>query len=114
MKNFIKYICFTLVIILITSFSLTACSDSDTKQLRKAQKAIIKIGDQFLDYKITTEEASDRLESIALPASDTSGARLLDILKSSLEYEFKIGKSGEPDFDAIKDDIDKIKDVDIE
>lgn len=78
-------------------------------QIEKAQSKIVSIGEQFLDYELTIDEAKSQLESISVPTSDGTGGRLLSGDKDYLEYLIVKSRHNNNIFDEIKEKIQYIK-----
>ena len=71
-----------LVVILLLTFS--ACKEKS--QIEKAQEKIVSIGESFLDYELTVDEAREQLESIVIPEIEGNGDLYLETDKGYLSY----------------------------
>lgn len=78
-------------------------------QIEKAQEKIISIGEQFLDYEITRDEAKKQLESITIPSTEGNGDLLLSVDKDYLEYLIIKTGTNNKIYDEIKEKIKYIK-----
>ncbi len=106
MKKF-AYISFILVFICVL---FVGCG-KDKTQIQKAQDKIVEIGEQFLDYELTADEAQEKLESIIIPESEIyENAKLyLECDRDSLVYYIVEAKSGIGDYKSIKEKLNSIK-----
>ena len=82
---------------------------SEQSQIEKAQSKIVSIGEQFLNYELTIDEAETQLESIANPSTDCSGASSLSADKNFLKYLNVKSRNNKTVFDEIKEKIQYIK-----
>lgn len=98
-----------LFVLMVTLVAALFVGCGNKTQIEKAQAKIVSIGEQFLDYELTREEAKKQLESIAIPSTEGNGALYLSADKSYLEY--LIIKTGTNDkiYDEIKEKIQHIK-----
>lgn len=95
---------FILLLTLSLLLSLSACSGSP---IEKAQQRAVSIGEQFLDFKITTEEAVKQLSSIKVPETESDGAFAL-----TYDIEDLIELIADPDatHEEIREKVKEIKD----
>ena len=102
-------------IILLTgvmAFTFGGCEEKT--QIEKAQDKIVEIGEQFLNYELTADEAKERLDSVIVPVGDGLGFSILDTRKDFLSYLILKSKSGMSTFDEIKEKITDIKESNYE
>ena len=94
-----------LSLMLIVTFS--GCKEKT--QIEKAQEKIVSIGEQFLDYELTIDEAREKLDSIVIPEIDGNGDLFLKTDKNALSYLILKTKTNSSSFDEIREQIDNIK-----
>ena len=99
-------------IILIFIFLVTFCGCKSKTQIEKAQEKIVSIGERFLDYELTIDEAVEQLENIFIPSTDGSGSLIFSVDKDYLMYLILKTKSNSDNFDKIKETIQDIKQKD--
>lgn len=105
----------SLIILLagIIIFSFGGCGNEET-QLQKAQNKIVEIGEQFLDYELTADEADEKLDSILVPTGEGMGFSSLERDKSYLSFLIIKSKNGNATFTEIEEEIKHIKESDYE
>ena len=86
--------------------TFTGCGKT---QLEKAQSKIVSIGEQFLDYELTIDEAKEQLESIVVPPKEKNAIWNLDNDKSHLEYLILKSRNNSTVIDEIEGTIQNIK-----
>lgn len=101
-----KIISFVLMLIFITIL-IVGCGS--ITQIEKAQEKIVSIGEQFLDYELTVDEATKQLESITIPSTEGNGAFYLKTDKNYLGYLIIKTKNNSTIFDEIEEKIQYIK-----
>lgn len=95
---------------LITIFAATLLVGCGSKtQIEKAQAKIVSIGEQFLDYELTREEAKKQLDSITIPSTEDNGDSFLSVDKDYLEYLIIKTGTNDKTYDEIKEKIQHIK-----
>ena len=94
-----------LVVILLLTFS--ACKEKS--QIEKAQEKIVSIGQQFLDYELTVDEAREQLDSIVIPDIEGNGDLYLKVDKDYLSFIILKTKNGGSSFEEIQEKIKYIK-----
>jgi hypothetical protein len=100
--GFMKKLCAALLAAVML-FSLCACGEKTP--FEKAKQRAVEIGEQYLDYEITDEEAIERLEAIRVPETEGNGQLYLSASISALAFKIRT----EASYEAIKDDIESIK-----
>ena len=103
-----------LIVLLIglTVFTFGGCGEKS--QIEKAQDKIVEIGERFLEYELTADEARERLDSVLVPAGDGLGYSNLNTSKDFLSYLILKSKNGMSTFEEIKEEITHIKETDYE
>ena len=98
-------------ILLVLAFvlSLSGCGEKEKTPLEKARDRAVSIGQSFLDFEITAEEARTQLDSIAVPDRHGEG-RYLSIRISLLSYQLIDGLH-DLDYEKIADTIESIKKI---
>lgn len=94
-------------LVLFLSFSalfLTGCAEPTA--IEKAQKRAVEIGEQYLAYEITAEEADEMLGSILVPETEGNG----DVyLSADIDYlSFIIGKY-DTTYEDVQDRVEFMK-----
>lgn len=97
--------------------SLVGCgSDKPTTAIDKCRNKVVEIGQQFLDYEITADEAKEQLNSIIVPETETGrgstslradiGMLVFMILDAKNPY------SNDYTYDDIAERVSRISDTD--
>lgn len=102
---FKKQLSFILILVFVTTLFI-GCGKT---QVEKAQDKIVSIGEQFLDYELTIDEAQEQLESIVIPPTEGAGGTLLDSQKDYLEYLILKARNDSTLFEEIKEKVQDIK-----
>lgn len=100
---------FLVVILLLTFF---ACKEKT--QIEKAQEKIVSIGQQFLDYELTVDEAREQLDSIVIPEIEGNGDLYLKTDKDFLSFIILRTKNNGSSLEEIQEKIEFIKSRDYE
>lgn len=95
--------------ILILVFVATLFIGCGKTQVEKAQDKIVSIGEQFLDYELTIDEAREQLESVVVPPKDETAIWSLDSDKDHLEYLILKARNNSTLFEEIKEKVQDIK-----
>lgn len=103
-----------LIILLIGLTVLTFGGCGEKSQIEKAQDKIVEIGEQFLDYELTADEARERLDSVIVPVGDGIGFSSLDTSKDFLSYLILKSENGTSTFEEIEEKIMHIKETNYE
>ena len=103
---------FIILLIGVTVFAFGGCNEKS--QIEKAQDKIVEIGEQFLDYELTADEAKERLDSVIVPVGDGLGFSSLDTSKDFLSYLILKSKNGMSTFEEIEEQITDIKESNYE
>lgn len=103
-----KKICIVLFAIILI---FSSCSQEKT-QIEKAQDKIVEIGEQFLDYELTVDEAKEKLDSISVPETEGNGSVYLSADKDFLAFLILSTKTNSATFEEIQDKINYIKNND--
>ena len=103
---------FIIFLIGLTVFTLGGCGEKS--QIEKAQEKIVEIGEQFLDYELTADEAIERLDSVVVPTGVGPGFSSLDTSKDFLSYLILKAKNGTSTFEEIEERITEIKESNYE
>lgn len=98
---------FIILLIGVTIFTFGGCGEKS--QIEKARDKIVEIGEQFLDYELTADEAKERLDSVIVPGGDGLGFSSLDTNKDFLSYLILKSKNGRATFEEIAEKITDIK-----
>lgn len=101
-----KILSFVLMVVFISTLF---CGCRNKSQIEKAQEKIVTIGERFLDYELTIDDAVEQLDSIILPKTDGYGYLLLDSQKNYLTYLIIKSETNTFIFDEIKEEIQDIK-----
>ena len=103
-----------LIVLLIgvTVFTFGGCGEKT--QIEKAQDKIVEIGEQFLDYELTADEAKERLDSVIVPVGDGLGFSSLDTSKDFLSYLILKSENGMSTVEEIEEQITNIKESNYE
>lgn len=85
-----KVFCGVMAAVLLVSL-LVGCGSKELTPIEKAQARAVEIGEQYLNFEITGEEARKLLYSIKVPAVETGNGQLsLDV---DIDYlAFLVGK----------------------
>lgn len=87
---------------------LTGCKEEPTA-IEKAQQRAVEIGEQYLAYEITADEADEMLDSILVPETEGNGSLYLS---TDIDYlSFIIGKHGAT-YKDVQEKVDFMKDRD--
>ena len=92
-----------LALAMVLCLSLAGCGATP---IEKCQQRAVSIGEQFLDFEISEEEAIERLESLRVPETEGNGQLYLDCDIDALAFSIRIGSS----YEKIKDRVDSIRD----
>lgn len=103
---------FIILLIGVMAFTFVGCKEKT--QIEKAQDKIVEIGEQFLDYELTADEARERIDSVIVPNGDGLGFSSLDVDKDFLSFLILESKSGMSTFEEIEEKITDIKVSDYE
>ena len=87
---------------------LILCGCGEKSQIEKAQDKIVSIGERFLDYELTVDEAREQLESIAIPEVEGNG-ELLSVNRDYLSFLILKTKTNTATFEEIQNEIDYIR-----
>ena len=101
------------VLFLTVVLILGLCSCEKT-QIEKAQDKIVEIGEQFLNYELTANEAEEKLDSIVIPETEGNGSLHLSVNKDTLSLLILKTKTNSATFEEIQDKINYIKNSDFE
>ena len=96
-------------ILLVGVMIFTFCGCGEKSQIEKAQEKIVEIGEQFLEYELTADEAREKLDSVIVPVGDGFGFSNLDTSKDYLSYLILKSKNGRATFEEIEEQIMNIK-----
>lgn len=78
---------FAIVILAATLLSLfVGCGQKEQEPIEKAQAKAVEIGELYLEYEITGEEARKRLDSIKVPDTEGNGQIYLEADISALSF----------------------------
>ena len=88
-----------LFLVVISLLMFSACKEKS--QIEKAQEKIVSIGQQFLDYELTVDEAREQLDSIVIPEIEGSGDLSLEADKGYLSFIILRTKNGGSSFEEI-------------
>lgn len=97
----------TFLLLVAMVLLLSACSEPTP--IEKAQQRAVSIGEQFLNYEITEDEAKAALDSIKVPETEGSGGLSL---KVDIDYlSFIIGKElgGAATYEEIEEKVEWIR-----
>lgn len=100
-----------IVVTILTMFlvlTFFGCGSEKT-QIEKAQDKIVQIGEQFLDYELTVDEAREKLESIIIPETEGNGKLFLSTDRDYLSFLILKTKTNSATFEEIQDKIDYIR-----
>lgn len=101
-----------LFLLLALCLALVACGGKAKTPIEKAQAKIVEIGEQFLNYELTADEAKEKLDSILIPDTDDNNDTYLEAHKGALVFQIIKSKTGSAGYDDVKDKIDWIKGFD--
>lgn len=87
---------------------LILCGCGEKSQIEKAQDKIVSIGERFLDYELTVDEAREQLESITIPEVEGNG-ELLSVDRDYLSFLILKTKTNTATFEEIQNKIDYIR-----
>ncbi len=98
---------FALVSVLVLLFTFAGCAK---EPIEKAQAKIVEIGEQFLDYEITADEAREMLKSVMVPPAENyeNGQLYLEVDRDFLAWLILKGDS----YEDIADKVESIKKAD--
>lgn len=110
-----RRICLILLTMVLV-LGLCGCSEIQIEktQIEKAQDKIVEIGEQFLEYELTVEEAKEKLDSISIPETEGNGKIYLTADKNYLVFLILKTKTNNATFEEIQDIVDEIKNSDYE
>lgn len=97
------------VLILVGILLLTFSACKEKSQIKKAQEKVVSIGEQFLDYELTIDEARAQLDSIVIPKIEGSGDLSLEVDKNYLSYIILKTKTNSSSFEELLEKIEYIK-----
>lgn len=89
-----------IMLLAVVSVLFVGCEKT---QIEKAQDKIVSIGEQFLDYEITADEAIEQLDSIAIPSTGDSLGLQVD--KDYLGYLILKTQTNRATFEEIDEKI---------
>lgn len=98
---------FITLLIGVMIFTFGGCSEKS--QIEKAQEKIVEIGEQFLNYELTADEAIDKLNSVIVPSGNGAGFLSLDSNKDYLSYLILKSKNGHATLEDITEKVTEIK-----
>lgn len=84
---------FLLLLVLCMLFSVAGCGE--LTPIEKCQQRAVRIGEQFLNYEITEDEAVEQLESLRVPETEGTGQFELEADIASLAFKIRIESSYE-------------------
>lgn len=64
------------ILTLVMVFALTACDGKELTPIEKAQQKAVEIGEQFLNFELTADEAREKLEGIRVPEPEEGHGKL--------------------------------------
>lgn len=88
---------------------LILCGCGEKSQIEKAQDKIVSIGERFLDYELTVDEAREQLESITIPEVEGNGKLYLSVDRNYLSFLILKTKTNTATFEEIQNKIDYIR-----
>lgn len=102
---------FLLLLALLLILPVSACTEApaELSPIEKCQQKAVSIGEQFLNYEITEEEAVEQLESLRVPETEGNGQLSLSV---DINYlAFIIGKDlgGKATYEEIKEKVEWIR-----
>ncbi len=90
------------VLVVASLLALASCGKSE---LEKARDAAVDICEQFMDNKISADEAKERLDGMYIPEGDNPDQALQ--LRATVNFlSFVLGKG---DYDTFADRVDSLK-----
>ena len=78
----------TIMLCIIFVLSLVSCGDNGQ---RKAQKAVVDICEQFLDYKISASECCEKLDGMYIPEPEDGSYNLLKVSVAAMAFKLQKG-----------------------
>lgn len=69
----------TFLLLIALVLLLSACSEPELSPIEKCQQKAVSIGEQFLNYEITEDEAVEQLHSLKAPETEGGGQLFLDV-----------------------------------
>lgn len=98
------FMCFLALCLLVV---LCSCgSQEELTPIEKAQQRAVEIGEQFLDYELTREEAREQLDSILVPETEGNGQVYLE---ADINYLSFLLLKNDSSYEDIKDRVEDIK-----
>lgn len=100
-------------VLVVLVLGVFGCQKEKTS-IDKAQEAIVSVGDGFLNYELTVDEAKEKLDSIVIPETKGNGSLYLEVDKGSLYFAL-CGVDNFWDatsFEDIKEEVDSIRNKD--
>lgn len=64
------------ILTLLIVFTLVACVGKELTPIEKAQQKAVEIGEQFLNFELTADEAREKLEGIRVPEPEEGHGKL--------------------------------------
>lgn len=96
------------IYVVIFSFCLIAifCSCGNQSAIKQAQQRVVEIGEKYLNYELTKDEAKELLDSIVVPETQGNGQLYLESDIAALS--FAITKQN-ASYEDIYEKVDYIK-----
>lgn len=98
---------FVIVLVIIIAMSSVACGQEQQTAIDKCQARVIEIGEQFLNYEISTSEAKAALDDIIVPYTEGNGDLYLDCNISYLSFCLTL-----KDYSEFEEELNYIKSAD--
>ena len=102
----IKKIRIVSIVLILAAIVVIFVGCGEKSQIEKAQDKVVSIGEQFLDYEITADEAIEKLDSIAIPSTGDSLG--LEVDKDYLGYLILKTITNSATFEEIEEKINYI------
>ena len=112
----------SIILIILTTAILLGCSEKEKEKepIEKAQDKVVEIGEAFLNYEITADEAIEMLDGILVPDTETGvattsleadiGSLTASLIASKSPVKFSSGYTGT--YSEIAEKVEHIKNED--
>ena len=96
----------TFLLLITLVLLLSACSEPELSPIEKAQQKAVSIGEQFLNYEITEDEAVEQLHSIKVPETEGNGQLYL---QTDIDYLAFLILQENSTYEKIKEKVESIR-----
>lgn len=94
---------FSLLVVLCLLLACVACGELEP--IEKCRQKAVSIGEQFLDFELTADEAVELLDSLIVPETEGNGQIYLRADIAALAFKIRTESS----YESIQSDVDSIR-----